>query len=187
MTILPCSCWPLAEHALFGQNGFDASLGSVFVCINDSMPMDACFFKPPCSFHRLVESYPVIFVEFALVEIGGTSFQSYVDYARLLGITLSDIFNSVLSGAADKTLKGQRSMWGESELIEKIKIAAEILRSRGEFVTKTAISRIAEISSYQLFKYPSTKAYFEQLVRENKSIEGKALLRPRKVFEDVKR
>src|SRR5258708_11568726 len=57
MTILPCSCWPLVEHAIFGQNGFDASLGSVFVCINDSMPMDACFFKPPCSFHRSVESY----------------------------------------------------------------------------------------------------------------------------------
>src|SRR5258708_39024773 len=63
MTILPCSCWPLAEHALFGQNGFDASLGSVFVCINDSMPMDACFFKPPCSFHRLVESYRPELVE----------------------------------------------------------------------------------------------------------------------------
>src|SRR5947208_10525359 len=59
MTILPCSCWPLAEHAIFGQNGFDASLGSVFVCINDSMPMDAYFFKPLCSFHRLVESYHV--------------------------------------------------------------------------------------------------------------------------------
>src|SRR5437016_2458257 len=57
MTMVPWSCWPLAEHARFGQNGFGASLGSMFVCINDSMPMDACFFKPPCSFHRLVESY----------------------------------------------------------------------------------------------------------------------------------
>src|SRR5437868_4070877 len=63
MTILPCSCWPLAEHAIFGQNGFDASLGSVFVCINDSMPMDACFFKSPCSFHRLVESYPIALLQ----------------------------------------------------------------------------------------------------------------------------
>src|SRR2546429_8723038 len=57
MTMVPCSCWPLAEHAIFGQNGFDASLGSVFVFINDSMPMGAYFFKSPCSFHRLVEYY----------------------------------------------------------------------------------------------------------------------------------
>src|SRR6266446_6838208 len=76
MTLLPCSCWPLAEHAKFGQNGFDASLGSVFVCINDSMPMDACFFKPPCSFHRLVESYLVnpnspIFLNLLLLALAG--------------------------------------------------------------------------------------------------------------------
>ncbi len=128
----------------------------------------------------------VMFVELALVEIGGTSFQSYSDYARLLGITLSDIFIDILSGAAPK-LRGQGSMLSESELIEKIKIAAEVLRSRGEFVTKAGLSRIAEITSYRLFKYPSAKAYFEQLVRENKSVEGKALLRARNVFEDVKR
>ena len=42
---------------MFGQNGFDASLGSVFVCINDSMPMGAYFFKSSFPFHRLVESY----------------------------------------------------------------------------------------------------------------------------------
>src|SRR5437588_12243051 len=58
MTILPFPLWPLAEHAMFGQNGFDASLGSVFVCINDSMPMGAYFFKSSFPFHRLVESYP---------------------------------------------------------------------------------------------------------------------------------
>lgn len=40
----------LAEHALFGPNGFDASLGSVVVCINNRMPMDACFFNPPLLF-----------------------------------------------------------------------------------------------------------------------------------------
>ena len=37
--------WPLAEHASFGQNCFDASIGSEFVCISYSMPMDAGFFK----------------------------------------------------------------------------------------------------------------------------------------------
>src|SRR5438874_10051725 len=57
MTILPFPLWPLAEHAMFGQNGFDASLGSVFVCINDSMPMGAYFFKSSFPFHRLVVSY----------------------------------------------------------------------------------------------------------------------------------
>src|SRR5258708_5557621 len=57
MMILPCAFWPLAEHAEFGQNCFDASIGSVSVCIYDSMPIDACLFKPSFPFHRIVGSY----------------------------------------------------------------------------------------------------------------------------------
>src|SRR6266849_171257 len=57
MMILPCAFWPLAEHAEFGQNCFDASIGSVSVCIYYSMPIDACFFKPSFPFHRIVGSY----------------------------------------------------------------------------------------------------------------------------------
>jgi len=129
----------------------------------------------------------VMVVELALVEIGGTCFQSYSDYARLLGIKLSDIFNNPLSGATDRMSRGQRNMLSESELIEKIKMAAKVLWSRGEYVTKAALSSIAEIPLYQLFKYPSTKTCFEQLVRDNKSEVRKALLPSRKVFEDVKR
>jgi hypothetical protein len=34
-----------AEHASFGQNWFDVSIGSELVCIDYSMPMDADFFK----------------------------------------------------------------------------------------------------------------------------------------------
>jgi hypothetical protein len=129
----------------------------------------------------------VMSVEHALVEIGGTSFQSYSDYARLLDIKLSDIFNNVLSGAADRMSSGQRDMLSEGELIEKIKSAAVVLWSRGEYVTKAALSSIAEIPLYQLFKYSSTKACFEQLVRHNKSEVRKALIPSRKVFEDVQR
>src|SRR5437764_8106407 len=61
MMMLPCAFWPLAEHISFGQNCFDASIGSVSVCICYSMPMDACFFKHSFPFHRLVEFYPGIF------------------------------------------------------------------------------------------------------------------------------
>src|SRR5947209_2370572 len=57
MMMVPCSFWPLAEHASFGQNCFDASIGSVDVCISYSMPMDACFFKPSFPFHRIVGFY----------------------------------------------------------------------------------------------------------------------------------
>src|SRR5258708_27170307 len=60
MMILPCAFWPLAEHAEFGQNCFDASIGSVSVCIYDSMPIDACLFKPSFPFHRIVGSYQVL-------------------------------------------------------------------------------------------------------------------------------
>ena len=129
----------------------------------------------------------VIRVELAPVEIGGTTFQSYLDYARLLDITLANIFNYVLSGTDDMLMRSQRHMPSESELIEKMKIAAEILRSRREPVTKTTITRVAEITSYQLYKYPSSKAYFEQLVRDNRDVGRKVLIRNQKVFEDVQR
>src|SRR5947208_15142947 len=57
MMMLPCAFWPLAEHASFGQNCFDASIGSVHVCICYSMPMDACFFNHSCPFHQIVGFY----------------------------------------------------------------------------------------------------------------------------------
>ena len=43
--MLPPPILPLAEHALFGQNWFDVSIGSELVCIGYSMPMDSYFFK----------------------------------------------------------------------------------------------------------------------------------------------
>src|SRR5437763_14964109 len=58
--MLPAPMWPLAEHASLGQNCFDASIGSVWFCILDSMPVDACFCKSSFSFHRLVELYPTV-------------------------------------------------------------------------------------------------------------------------------
>src|SRR2546426_12633833 len=63
MMMLPCAFWPLAEHASFGQNCFDASIGSVHVCICYSMPMDACFFNHSFPFHRIVGFYQLAHVE----------------------------------------------------------------------------------------------------------------------------
>src|SRR6266702_1474147 len=57
MMMVPCAFWPLAEHASFGQNCCDASIGSVSVCICYSMPMDACFFNHSFPFHRIVGFY----------------------------------------------------------------------------------------------------------------------------------
>jgi hypothetical protein len=34
-----------AEHAAFGQNWFDVSIGSELGCIGYRMPMGSCFFK----------------------------------------------------------------------------------------------------------------------------------------------
>src|SRR5256885_1784594 len=64
MMMLPCAFWPLAEHASFGQNCFDASIGSVHVCICYSMPMDACFFNHSFPFHRIVGFYQSFHVLF---------------------------------------------------------------------------------------------------------------------------
>src|SRR6267154_2693474 len=83
MMMLPCSFWPLAEHASFGQNCCDASIGSVSVCIYYSMPMDACFFNHSSPFHRIVGFYHhhLASLEIALARnnvpyrtLGGSSF-----------------------------------------------------------------------------------------------------------------
>src|SRR5260370_35783412 len=57
--MLPAPIWPLAQHAEFGQNCFDASIGSVCFSIVYSMPMNASFFKSSFSFHRLVGFYRI--------------------------------------------------------------------------------------------------------------------------------
>src|SRR6266571_289740 len=56
--MLPAPIWPLAEHAEFGQNCFDASIGSaVFVCICTSCRWIPLFSSFPPPFHRLVGLY----------------------------------------------------------------------------------------------------------------------------------
>lgn len=60
---MPAPLWPLTEHASLGQNCFDASMGSVVVCVCYSMPMDACFFKFSFPFLRLVGVPEIIIAE----------------------------------------------------------------------------------------------------------------------------
>ncbi len=129
----------------------------------------------------------LVAVELAPVEIGGTSFQTYLDYARHLDVTLHDIFNHVLSGAVSSMIRRQKHLPDESELIEKMRVAAEILRTRGESITQTAISRVAKISPYHLFRYHSTKVNFEQLTGKSRVVGRTAHLRASRVFEDVQK
>ncbi len=44
---VPAPVLPLAMHLSFGHHCFDGSIGSVSVCILDSLPVDACFFEIP--------------------------------------------------------------------------------------------------------------------------------------------
>src|SRR5438874_1648771 len=53
--MLPAPIWPLAEHASFGQNCCDASIGSVVLFIIHSMPLDVWFFKSSLPFLHFVE------------------------------------------------------------------------------------------------------------------------------------
>src|SRR5260221_6957932 len=56
--MLPAPIWPLAEHAAFGQNWFDASIGSgVLFCIRTSCRGPSIFSSLLPQFHRLVGSY----------------------------------------------------------------------------------------------------------------------------------
>ena len=56
--MLPAPIWPLAEHASFGQNCCDASIGSVVLFIIHSMPLDACFFQALLTFSPVSGELP---------------------------------------------------------------------------------------------------------------------------------
>src|SRR6266699_407948 len=56
--MLPAPIWPLAEHASFGQNCCDASIGSVVLFIIHSMPLDACFFQALLTFSPVSGGLP---------------------------------------------------------------------------------------------------------------------------------
>jgi hypothetical protein len=58
--MLPSPIWPLAEHASFGQNWCDASIGSVVLFILHSMPLDACFFQALLTFSPVSGGLPVL-------------------------------------------------------------------------------------------------------------------------------
>ena len=56
--MLPRPIWPLAQHARFGQNCSDGSIGSVVVCLHThNMPRTAFIFKLFPLFHQLVGLY----------------------------------------------------------------------------------------------------------------------------------
>src|SRR5436305_9713578 len=57
--MLPAPIWPLAEHASFGQNCCDASIGSVLLFIIHSMPLDACFFQALLTFSPVSGELPL--------------------------------------------------------------------------------------------------------------------------------
>src|SRR5713226_4256320 len=61
--MLPAPIWPLAEHASFGQNCCDASIGSVVLFIIHSMPLDACFFQALLTFSPVSGGLPRIHIE----------------------------------------------------------------------------------------------------------------------------
>src|SRR5258708_40109989 len=78
--MLPAPIWPLAEHADFGQNCFDASIDSaVFVCICTSCRWIPLFSSFPPSFHRLVGLY-----QSAGYEMKNRCFFSFSPFAHFL-------------------------------------------------------------------------------------------------------
>src|SRR5947209_12936307 len=80
MLMLPCAFCPLAEHAEFGQNCFDASIGSVHVCMCYSMPMDVCFFNHSFPFHQIVGFYLVVSISILWGE--ESSSRSRIDHVQ---------------------------------------------------------------------------------------------------------
>src|SRR5258706_15783377 len=59
--MLPLPLWPLAEHAVFGQNWFDASIGSrCSCCISTSCRWSLVFSSLLSPFHQLVGLYQIL-------------------------------------------------------------------------------------------------------------------------------
>ena len=56
--MLPSPILPLAQHASFGQNCFDASIGSVLVVFMFTASYGRTIFSITPEFYRFVELYP---------------------------------------------------------------------------------------------------------------------------------
>lgn len=109
----------------------------------------------------------VVCVENSQLSDGGTSFQSYLDYARLLGVSLPDMFESAIGQDKGVELLAAHSKHcppDEEMLIEQIRDAVSALESCGLPVSQRAVSRAMGMPLHHLFKYPYTKVCLQQLI-----------------------
>ncbi len=104
-------------------------------------------------------------VEFDIIDTYTTPFQSYLQCAKYLGVSLHNIFDAVLERrrfhGLPQTDQIQRS---ENESITKMQKAIKILIECKMPITKNAVCRIAQLSNAELLQSPSLGIQLQQLV-----------------------
>lgn len=123
-------------------------------------------------------------------------FQTYMRYAEYLEVTLQVTWTAALAEGPktnkrttyqkkdvhNSRLKQARRQQREEELLKKVQIVIEELKSLKQPVTITSISRLAQVSIPTLRMYPAVKAVLEQIADER---EKQRQQREEEVVEQV--
>ncbi len=132
-------------------------------------------------------------MEFDIIDTYETPFRSYLQYAKSLGVSLHNVFDTVAD--IDQRRSNSPPQTGqiqspENESTAKMQEAIIILRDRNEPITKKAVSRIAQLSNATMSQLPSLGIELQQLVsaaraaqRQQAILEKNAI--QRKVSETI--
>lgn len=101
----------------------------------------------------------------------GTRFQYYLEYANLLGLTLEEIFNTVVPPEAQ--IRGQFSrqemrQYREEELVRRAQEAIETLRAQGQPLLQLSVCKLVGRSLSTLNHYPRVKAILKWVAEEHR-------------------
>lgn len=94
----------------------------------------------------------------------GIMFQSYLNYASYLGVTIPDLFDATLLQQVERNRPG-RDLCDE-DAFELVQEAFQILKDRGDKITQEAMCRIVRLNRARLAGYPRTRALIESILVE---------------------
>ncbi|TMC18064.1 MAG: TniQ family protein [Chloroflexi bacterium] len=102
----------------------------------------------------------------------GVTLQTYIKYAqylqtplfRLVSIGSNDEAVTVWDEGSSNRVKPQEIGEDEDELLAKVREAVEIIKRRGEPVTKTSVARILQTYPKAMYRFDSVKAFLEQAI-----------------------
>ncbi len=115
--------------------------------------------------HLVMPSRKVLGVEFEYTYTYNTTFQDYLKYIRSLDVSFRDVFESVQKKIDENGPVLDREVpLPENRIIEIMEKEVQMMRHKGEMVTRRTIRQRAQLTDEELTRYPSIKARLQQML-----------------------